>query len=134
MVNVLVINVFCVLARCLLMEKSPELNNIKPQKSKDMKTIITTTLMIFALGTYANHPKSALTSTFVPNIDYPAEAVNDNEEGTVILYFEIEDGAPSNVRVAQSVSPRLDEAALKMLNEQSAAYFRALRRNREKEI
>jgi len=48
---------------------------------------------------------------------YPADAMRDNVEGTVTLYAVIHaNGSVSNIKVLNSVDPRLDEAAVKALS------------------
>jgi TonB family protein len=48
---------------------------------------------------------------------YPADALRDNVEGTVTLYAVIHtNGSVSDIKVLNSVDPRLDEAAVKALS------------------
>lgn len=51
------------------------------------------------------------------NIQYPEEAIKNNESGRVIVSFVIEkDGSTTNGKVVRSVSPSLDKEALRIID------------------
>jgi TonB family protein len=74
---------------------------------------------------FGNHPEkypafpggmSALVSFLRENIQYPAEAIENKEEGRVVIQFWIEiDGKISNIVVLRGVSPSLDKEAVRLV-------------------
>ena len=51
------------------------------------------------------------------NIQYPEEAIKNNESGRVVVNFVVEkDGSISNERIVRSVSPSLDKEALRIVS------------------
>ena len=51
------------------------------------------------------------------NIDYPKEAQENGETGTVILRFIVDDkGKVDDVTILKSISPSIDEEALRVVN------------------
>ena len=52
------------------------------------------------------------------NLEYPKKAVRKRIQGTVVIQFIVEkDGKVSNVEVAQSVDPLLDNEALRLIQQ-----------------
>jgi len=50
------------------------------------------------------------------NIRYPAEAVKNNTQGTVIIGFVVEaDGQLTNVKIIKGVSPEIDAEAIRVI-------------------
>lgn len=59
----------------------------------------------------------ALTQYINSNINYPVDAEKNNIQGRVIVNFVVEcDGSISNVYVAKSVHPSLDEEAIRVIS------------------
>jgi len=59
-----------------------------------------------------DHPKPPR-PIYSPDPDYPDEARKSGKEGTVVLWLVVgSNGLPSDIRVARSLSPILDEAAV----------------------
>lgn len=99
-----------------------------------MKTSLTILLLSLAFASSAKNVYPENESTNTGSISYPTEALSTHQEGVVLISFEVEDGAPKNIRVVQSVCESLDNAAIEVLNEKSASYFQELEKKELKEF
>jgi TonB family protein len=56
--------------------------------------------------------------TYYPDPEYPKKARKAHQQGTVVLELTVGvDGLPRDVKVARSVSPELDQAAMDAVNQ-----------------
>ncbi|OQX75503.1 MAG: hypothetical protein B6D64_11525 [Bacteroidetes bacterium 4484_276] len=104
--------------------------NSKHQKPTTMllKTTLFNIALLFCL-TNSTYPqeyvhaevyggKQQLREFIKEELVYPEKALNENTEGTVILSFIVKsDGAIENLKVSQSVSPELDNEAMRIFNQ-----------------
>ena len=99
-----------------------------------MKTSLTILLLSLAIATSAKNVYPENESTNTGSISYPTEALSTHQEGVVLISFEVEDGAPKNIQIVQSVCESLDNAAIELLNEKSSSFFEELENKEKKEF
>lgn len=62
--------------------------------------------------------ENALMNWVASHLRYPVEAIENNEQGTVIVQFTINtDGTVSDVKAARTVTPALDQEAIRVVSE-----------------
>ena len=94
-----------------------------------MKTTIFTSLLALGMTASANanpsgeKPKatSVISSWVNHHIDYPSDALENKEQGTVYVAFTIKDGNLNEIEVVGSVSSSLDNEVIKTMQNLSVA-------------
>lgn len=92
-----------------------------------MKNLILVLGIVLGASSLANgtnegiNPRTAsqkMQNWIASHAEYPAEAFNNKEEGTVYIAFTVSDnGILENVAIAQGISKNLDQAALDLVLE-----------------
>lgn len=100
-----------------------------------MKTTLMITFLAFVTTAFANNSTNENTTDWdLSEITYPQNAIENDYEGTVLVYFTISNGKIVSTDLLKSVSPSLDKEALNFIHSQSPKVFKQLEESGKSEF